>query len=140
MNIVYKSRICLIRFAKVFPFVLCFLVLSSLIETLYALCICDFVLYEGNLTPNTPIAWHIARYYTFGVYSLILAFVFAISFETCIYNKASIGYLAIFLGQQKYFPTIELYPEYIYAIVTFNLLCSGFFVFKGITILFRKNN
>lgn len=140
MNLVYKARVGLIRFAKVFPFFLCFIVLVSLLETLFALLMSDFVLLDDSLIPNTPFSWLIAEFYTFGIYSLFLALVFAISFETCIYNKASIVYLAIFLGQQKYFPTIELYPEYIYAIIAFNLLCSGFFVLKGITILFKKNN
>lgn len=138
MSIVYKARVYLIRFSKVFPFALCFIVLLSLIETLYALYIGDFVLYDGSLTPNTPIAWFIARYYEFGVYSLILALVFAISFETCIYNKASIGYLTIFSGQQLYFSSIELYPEYIYLICIINIIISAFFVWKGLRILINQ--
>lgn len=135
MNLVYKARVGLIRFAKVFPFILCFIVLVSLSETLFALLMSDFVLFDGSLIPNTPFSWIIAEFYTFGIYSLLLAFVFAISFETCIYNKASIGYLALFLGQQKYFPTIELYTEYIYAICIANILICGFFCYKGIRIL-----
>lgn len=138
MSIVYKARVYLIRFSKVFPFALCFIVLLSLIETLYALYIGDFVLYDGSLTPNTPIAWFIARYYEFGVYSLILALVFAISFETCIYNKESIGYLTIFSGQQLYFSSIELYPEYIYLICIINIIISAFFVWKALRILINQ--
>lgn len=135
MNLVYKARIGLIRFAKVFPFLLCFIVLVSLSETVFALLMGDFVLLDGSLIPNTPFSWLIAELYTFGIYSLFLALVFAISFETCIYNKASIGYLAIFLGQQKYFPTIELYEEYIYAICLVNICFCGLLVYKGIKIL-----
>lgn len=138
MNLVYKSRIGIIRFAKVFPFLLCFIVLVSLSETIFALVLSDFVAFDGGITPNTPFAWFIARYYTFGVYSLILALVFAISFETCIYNKASIGYLFTFLGQQEYLPNIELYPEYICAICIINILICGFFCYKGLRILTRK--
>jgi len=41
MNLIYKSRIGLIRFAKVFPFLLCFIVLISLSETLFALVLSD---------------------------------------------------------------------------------------------------
>lgn len=135
MNLVYKARVGLIRFAKVFPFLLCFIVLVSLSETVFALLMGDFVLLDGSLTPNTPFSWLIAEFYTFGIYSLFLALVFAISFETCIYNKASIGYLAIFLGQQKYFPTIELYEEYIYTICFVNICICVFLVYKGIKIL-----
>ena len=47
MNFVYKSRIGLIRFAKVFPFILCFIVLVSLSETLFALVLSDFVVFDG---------------------------------------------------------------------------------------------
>lgn len=132
MNLIYKSRIGLIRFAKVFPFLLCFIVLISLSETLFALVLSDFVEFNGGITPNTPFAWLIANYFEFDIYSLILALVFAISFETCVYNKASIGYLAIFLGQQKYFPTIELYPEYIYIICMVNIIIASWLVYKGV--------
>jgi hypothetical protein len=55
MNLVYKSRIGLIRFAKVFPFLLCFIVLISLSETLFALVISDFVVFDGGITLNTPL-------------------------------------------------------------------------------------
>lgn len=49
MNLVYKSRIGLIRFAKLFPFLLCFIVLISLSETLFALLLSDFVILDGSL-------------------------------------------------------------------------------------------
>lgn len=140
MNLVYKSRIGLIRFAKVFPFLLCFIVLISLSETLFALVLSDFVVFDGGITPNTPFAWLIAEKYEIGIYSVLLAIFLSVAFETCIWNKASEVYLLIYLKQQVYFPTIELYQEYIYAIIAVNLLCSGLFVFRGITILFRKNN
>ena len=114
MNLVYKSRIGLIRFAKVFPFLLCFIVLISLSETLFSLLISDFVILDGSLTPNTPLAWLIADKYEFEIYLLVL------------------------LKQQTYFPTIELYIEYIYAICIANILICAFFCYKGITI-FLKN-
>lgn len=97
-----------------------------------------FVLYDGSLTPNTPMAWMIAKVYKFGIYSIFMAIVFAIAFETCIWNKLSIAYCASVLGQQSYFINIELYIEYIYAIVIVNIIISAFFVWKGTTI-FLKN-
>lgn len=140
MNLVYKARIGLIRFARVFPFLLCFIVLVSLSETMFALILSDFVIFDEGITPNTPIAWFIASKYEFGIYSVLAAIFLSVAFETCVWNRASEIYLLLFLKQQTYFPTIELYTEYIYAIIAVNLLCSGFFVFKGITMLFRKNN
>ena len=138
MNLVYKSRIGLIRFAKVFPFLLCFIVLISLSETIFALLISDFVILDRSLTPNTPLAWFIADKYEFEIYSVLSAIFLSIAFETCVWNKASEIYLLVLLKQQTYFPTIELYIEYIYAICIANILICAFFCYKGITI-FLKN-
>ena len=135
MNLVYKSRIGLIRFAKVFPFLLCFIVLISLSETLFALLLSDFVILDGSLTPNTPLAWFIADKYEFEIYSVLAAIFLSIAFETCVWNKASEIYLFVLLKQQTYFPTIELYIEYIYAICIANILICAFFCYKGIKIL-----
>ena len=138
MNLVYKSRIGLIRFAKVFPFLLCFIVLISLSETLFALLISDFVIFDGGITPNTPIAWFIASKYEFEIYSVLAAIFLSVAFETCVWNKVSEIYLLVFLKQQTYFPTIELYTEYIYAICIANILTCSFFCYKGIRIISRK--
>lgn len=138
MNLVYKARVGLIRFAKVFPFLLCFIVLVSLSETLFALLVSDFVLLDGSLTPNTPIAWFIASKYEFGVYSVLAAIFLSVTFETCVWNKTSEIYLLVFLKQQTYFPTIELYPEYIYIICIINILICVFFCYKGIRLLINS--
>ena len=138
MNFVYKSRIGLIRFAKVFPFLLCFVVLISLSETLFALALSNFVVFDGGITPNTPFAWLIAEKYEIGIYSVLLAIFLSVSFETCVWNKVSEIYLLVYLRQQTYFPTIELYPEYIYAICIANILICGFFCFKGINIFLKS--
>ena len=135
MNLVYNSRIWLIRFAKVFPFLLCFIVLISLSETLFALALSDFVMLDGDIIPNTPFAWFVAEKYEIGIYSVLLAIFLSIAFETCIWNKTSEVYLLVYLKQQVYFPTVELYPEYIYAICIANILICGFFCYKGIRIL-----
>ena len=135
MNLVYKARIGLIRFAKVFPFLLCFITLVSLSETIFALILSDFVIFDGGITPNTPIAWFIASKYEFEIYSVLAAIFLSFAFETCVWNKASEIYLLVFLKQQTYFPTIELYPEYIYAICIANILICCFFCYKGIRIL-----
>ena len=138
MNLVYKSRIGLIRFAKVFPFLLCFIVLISLSETLFALLLSDFVILDGSLTPNTPLAWFIADKYEFEIYSVLAAIFLSIAFETCVWNKASEIYLLVLLKQQTYFPTIELYIEYIYAICIANILICALFCYKGITIFLKS--
>lgn len=140
MNLVHKARVGLIRFAKVFPFILCFITLVSLLETTFALFLSDFAIFDGGMTPNTPIAWFIASKYEFEIYTVLGAIFLSVAFETCVWNRASEIYLLALLKQQKYFPTIEIYPEYIYAICIANILICGFLCYKGIKILFRKNN
>lgn len=138
MNLVYKSRVGLIRFAKVFPFLLCFIVLISLSETLFALALSDFVGFDGGIIPNTPFAWFVGEKYEIGIYSVSLAIFLSVAFETCIWNKASEVYLLIYLKQQVYFPTIELYPEYIYAICIVNIIVAVYLTLRGINIIMLK--
>jgi len=49
MSIVYKSRILVVRFAKVFPFVLCFVVLISYAEGLYALANENYCTFDDSI-------------------------------------------------------------------------------------------
>lgn len=138
MNLVYKSRIGLIRFAKVFPFLLCFIILVSLLETIWALSTNNFVAFDESITPNTPMAWFIASKYEIEIYSVLAAIFLSIAFETCVWNKASEFYLLLFIKQQNFFPTIELCPKYIYAICVINILVCGFLCYKGLRILTNR--
>lgn len=111
MNLVYKSRIGLIRFAKVFPFILCFIVLVSLSETLFALVLSDFVVFDGGITPNTPLAWFIGEKYEMCIYSVLLAIFLSIAFETCIWNKTSEVYLLAYLNNKLTFQPSNSTPN-----------------------------
>jgi hypothetical protein len=135
MNLVYKSRVGLIRFAKVFPFLLCFIVIVSLSETLFALVLNDFVVFDGSVTPNTPFAWFIGEKFEIGIYSVLLAIFLSIVFETCVWNKLSDIYLLTYIKQQTYFPTIEIEPMVIYIICLANIIVAGYLTWKGISIL-----
>lgn len=135
-----RARRLLINFGKMIPFVLCFMVLISYTESLYALCTDNFMLYGDSAALYTPISFYIAKRFEYDWLTILATTILSISIETCYWNKLALFYLFVQLWEKTYFSTIELYPEYIYAIIAVNLLCSGFFVFKGITILFRKNN
>ena len=137
MNLVYKSRVGLIRFAKVFPFLLCFIVIVSLSETLFALVLNDFVVFDGSVTPNTPFAWFVGEKFEIGIYSVLLAIFLSIAFETCVWNKLSDIYLLTYIKQQTYFPTIEIEPMVIYIICLANIIVAGYLTFKGISILIK---
>ena len=135
-----RARRLLINFGKMIPFVLCFIVLISYTESLYALCSDNVMLYGDSAVLYTPISFYIAKRFEYDWLTILATTILSISIETCYWNKLTLFYLFVQLWEKTYFSTIELYPEYIYAIIAVNLLCSGFFVFKGITILFRKNN
>ena len=135
-----RARRLLINFGKMIPFVLCFIVLISYTESLYALCSDNVMLYGDSAVLYTPISFYIAKRFEYDWLTILATTILSISIETCYWNKLALFYLFIQLWEKTYFSTIELYPEYIYAIIAVNLLCSGLFVFKGITILFRKNN
>ena len=135
-----RARRLLINFGKMIPFVLCFMVLISYTESLYALSTDNVMLYGDSAALYTPISFYIAKRFEYDWLTILATTILSISIETCYWNKLALFYLFIQLWEKTYFSTIELYPEYIYAIIAVNLLCSGFFVFKGITILFGKNN
>ena len=135
-----KARRLLINFGKMIPFVLCFIVLISYTESLYALSTDNVMLYGDSAALYTPISFYIAKRFEYDWLTILATTILSVSIETCYWNKLALFYLFIQLWEKTYFSTIELYQEYIYAIIAVNLLCSGLFVFRGITILFRKNN
>ena len=136
MNVVHQSRILLIRFAKVFPFILCFLVTISFSETLFAMLIESYANLDGCVIPNKPISWFIARQYEYGIYSVIFALALSIAFETCIWNKLSIAYLTFALFEKSYFD-FEMDVWLIYVICLANILVAGYLTYKGIRILLK---
>ena len=138
MNIVHRSRVLLINIGKMLPFAVCLIVLISYIETLISLSSSNFVLLNGSYIPNKPISWFIGQYFEYNVITLIILLTISVAVETCIWNKLAIVYLAIQLAEKEYFITVELYPEYVYTIVIANILICGFFCYKGIRIISRK--
>ena len=139
MNIVHQSRIWLIRFAKVFPFFLCAIVMLSYIEDLFALYAESYYSVDDYTILYKPISWFIGEYFVYNWYTIITATIFSFAFETCWYNKASIVYLCFNAWERDYFFTIELYPECIYAICIVNILVAGYLTYKGVQILVNKH-
>lgn len=135
MNIVHRARIALIRLGKVLPFIVCGLVFVSYAESLFALATNDFGLWGGNVIPNCNISWFIGKYFEYDIATLIVLLIISLAVETCYWNKLAILYLAVQLWEKSYISQVELYEEYIYAIIAVNLIVSGYFVCKGISIL-----
>lgn len=135
MNIVYKTRAILVNMGKMLPFVLCGIILVSYSETMFSLAASDFVEWGGYIIPNTPISWFVGNYFEYDLVTLLALLIMSIAVQTCFWNKLSLLYLFLQLKEKEHLLSIELYPEYIYAICIANILISGFFCHKGIKIL-----
>lgn len=134
MNYVYVSRVLLIRFAKIAPFIFCAVVLLSFLETLVMLNTNSLALYDGFFTPATKLNWFIARYYEIGFYDVSLCAFLSFCFETCIWNRLSVAYLVLFLLQKELCGIYELYVYQINFICCLNCLACFSLVYKGIRI------
>lgn len=130
-----KFRRLLIRLGKILPFVMCAFVFACYCESLFALSFNKYVMYQDSLVLNTPISFAIASKVQYDIFTLFIILVISISVETCRWNKLALLYLFVQLGEKSYFTKVELYAEYIYFIITLNLLICAFFVYKGITII-----
>lgn len=137
---VNKIRRLLINLGKVLPFILCFVLLIGYTESIISLAFDNYLNYENYLTLNTPLSFWIALKFKYDYLTLFIITIISFAIETCKWNKLAILYLLMQLWEKDYFFTIELYKEYIYLICMINIIVCTFFVFKGITILFRKNN
>ena len=138
MNIVYKTRVILVNIGKMFPFVLCGIILVSYLETMFSLATSDFVEWSGYIIPNTPVSWFVGNYFEYDLITLLALLIMSIAVQTCFWNKLSLLYLFVQLKEKEYLSSIELYQEYIYAICIANILICGFFCYKGIRIISRK--
>lgn len=135
MNIANKARFFLIRLAKVLPFLICFIVLVSYIETCLSLATSNFVIWSDYITPNKTFSWWIAQYFEYDWTTMVVLIVLSISVETCLWNKLAILYLCLNLYEKSLFSDIELYEEYIYAIAVTNMAICAFLCYKGIKTL-----
>ena len=131
MNIVKKSRTTLIRGAKVIPFVLCFIVLLSYCETIYALAAEHYCVIYNSLTLDKPISFFIGRYFVYNWESVAVLVILSISVKTCIWNKACLVYLSINVFERSYFVSVELYPVYIYSICIANAIVALVLIYGG---------
>lgn len=137
MKLVYNARLTLIRGGKIFPFVLCFMIMLTYAETAFACALSDFAGYGGYVVPCKPLAWLIGRYFEYNAQMLMAIMVVSVSVETCIYNKMACAYLAINLFEKSIF-TFEMELSTIYLICFVNMAAAGYLTFKGINIIYNN--
>lgn len=131
---IHKARIWLIRLGKVLPFVVCFIVVVSYVESIVALAYNDIIAYDSYLILHKPITFFIAQYFEYNLQTLAVLVIISIAIETCIYNKLACGYLGANLAEKSYFD-FELEPTTIYIICLANIIVAGYITYKGIYLL-----
>ena len=134
---IHKARIWLIRLGKMLPFIVCFIVIISYVESVIALAYNDIIAYDSYVILQKPITFFIGQYFEYNLQTLALLIIISIAIETCIYNKLACGYLGINLAEKSYFD-FELEPTYIYIICLANIIVAGYLTYKGIRIVSRK--
>lgn len=137
MNIVYSTRVFLIRFAKVFPFILCAIILASYVESVCALLTSSYYEHNGDTILYKPISWYLGEWFVYDWRTIAVVTTFSLAFETCWYNKACAIYACINAWERDYFLTIELEPTTIYLICLANIIVAGYLTTKGIIILLK---
>ena len=131
-------RRLLIRFGKILPFVLCFIVFISYVESLIALLAENFMIYGDYITLNTPISFAHAKVFEYDMLTIFAATILSVSIQTCVWNKIGLLYLALQLISCKYIEAQELEPTTIYIICTLNIIVAGYLTYKGLRIISQK--
>lgn len=133
---VTRTRITLIQIGKALPFVVCFVVLISYIEDIYALSFGNYVEFSDGVYLEKCLSWFVGEYFKYDIVTLSILVILSIAIETCIYNKLTCGYLGVNLAEKSYFD-FELEPTAIYIICLVNIIIAGYLTFKGLKILLK---
>lgn len=136
---IHRARVFLIELGKMLPFIVCFIVLISYAEDLFALVTNNFAVYDGSYVLNKPLSWWIGQYFEYNLITVVILLTISVAIETCVWNKICILYLSLQLMEKSYFIDVELYPEQIYIIVIANIIVSAYLVYKGFSILLKKH-
>lgn len=133
---IHNARIWLIQLGKVLPFIVCFVVSISYIESIISLANNHIIAYDNYVILHKPITFFIAQYFEYNLQTLAVLVIISIAIETCIYNKLACGYLGVNLAEKSYFD-FELEPTTIYIICLANIIIAGYITYKGIKILIQ---
>lgn len=139
MSLANNARRTLIRFGKVCPFVICFIVLISDVENIIAITTQDIVVYADNPIYNTPISFAIARYAEYDILVVFIVGLISISIEACVYNTSAVLYIGLLLYRNHWFAVNEPCEDVTYMIVM--CLSSAvllYFIYKGLKIFISK--
>ena len=127
-----KARRVLINLGKSLPFFLCGILLIHYTETLYAMVLEDYVMYEGCYVANTDVSFMIANVFEYDMMIVLLVAVTCIAIETCRWNRIAVCYLALHILFKQYVESIELEQNVIVTLCIANIAICAFLIFKGV--------
>lgn len=134
----HKLRIVLIHVGKIVPFLICFLVLISYSEDLFAMTRDDYVSFHCYVIPNKPISWFIGSYFEYNMQTLVIITIISYAIQACKWNKLAIAHLAFQLYEKDYFNTHIYENNVYYFVIAINIAIALFFVYMGGRLLFNK--
>lgn len=127
------ARKTLIRFGKIFPFVLCSIILTSYVENLYAVLTFNVVIVDGIIIYNTPLSFMIGMKFEYDVLFSFISSIISLSVEVCKYNLMAISYIWFNLTERHYLFNNRPYDNEAYYILCLaNILVAGYLTVKGI--------
>lgn len=133
------ARKTLIRFGKIFPFVLCSIISISYIENLYIVLTFNVIIVDGIIIYNTPLSFMIGMKLEYDVLFSFISSIISLSVEVCKYNLMAIAYIWLNLTERHYFFNNRPCDNEIYYIICLaNILVAGYLTVKGIKILINK--
>lgn len=131
------ARKTLIRFGKIFPFVLCSVIALSYIENLYAVLAFDIIVVDGIAIYNTPLSFAIGMKFEYDILFSFVASIISVSVEVCKYNLMAIAYIWLNLIERHILFNSDPYDNEIYYVICIsNIIASGYLTLKGIKIYF----
>jgi len=135
--VITTFRRLLIHVGKMLPFVLCCVVFVACLEMAFAVATNDYLLYDGVVILNTPISFFIGCYFEYDLLVCVVTLITSIAIEACKWNLWATFYLFVHLAEKSYFD-FELDIWQIYTIAIANIIVSGYFTYKGITIFLKS--
>ena len=137
-DFITSIRKLLIKFGKVLPFILCFVVCVSYSETLFAMITDRLVFYADFAIPYTPLSYYLASIFEYDWLTIVAITILSYAINTCLWNKLSIFYIAFQLVFKNFIADFEIEPTYIYLICLANILVASFLTYHGLNIFLKK--
>jgi len=129
----HACRVLLIRASKFIPFFIAFIVLLSYAESLIAILSSCYIETNDYTTLHKYISPIIAYVFVYDWITIIVMLFLSICFESCVYNKLCIGYLALNLLQKNVFINISVAINIAVIACVINIAIATFFIYKGLT-------